>query len=250
MWRGILFTALYYVLSVLFVLLSLPCLLLPWRGPVTGLIRTYCRSINFCLRWICGIRKQIRGQKNLPDGPFILAPKHASWGDGFMIYPEFNDLAFVTGDHLERYPFVRGILKKLGAIVIRRCGGNVSKADSLALGLDREESAGRRILIYPEGHLAPAGYHYRYKPGVWHMQNALNLPIVPVATNLNCFWQQENIEKKKGVAIIEFLPPIPPGGTKQATLRQLTDCIETRCSELIAEARKQAPVPTRLLADP
>lgn len=248
--RGLLFTGVYYVLSFVYVLLSLPFLALPGRGPVTAIIRSYTRAVNIALHLVGGIKKEVRGRERLPEGAFILAPKHASWGDGFMVYPEVKNLAFVTGDHLERFPLVGGILRKLGAIVIDTCGGGERKAASLAEGMARAREDGRRVLIYPEGHLAPVGYHFRYKPGVWHMQKAMNVPIVPVATNLNCFWNQEEIEKTPGTAVIEFLDPIPVGLSKEEALARLTDAIETRSSELIAEATGQPVKATQLLPDP
>lgn len=248
--RGLLFTGVYYVLSFVYVLLSLPFLALPGRGPVTAIIRSYTRAVNIALHLVGGIKKEVRGRERLPEGAFILAPKHASWGDGFMVYPEVKNLAFVTGDHLERFPLVGGILRKLGAIVIDTCGGGERKAASLAEGMARAREDGRRVLIYPEGHLAPVGYHFRYKPGVWHMQKAMNVPIVPVATNLNCFWNQEEMEKTPGTAVIEFLDPIPAGLPKEEALARLTDAIETRSAELIAEATGQPVNPTQLLPDP
>ncbi|HBJ42259.1 MAG TPA: 1-acyl-sn-glycerol-3-phosphate acyltransferase, partial [Hyphomonas sp.] len=120
--RGLVFTVVYYILSVLYVLVSLPFLIFPGRGPVRMIIRSYTRAMNLNLRIVAGIRKEVRGRSNLPDGPFILAAKHQSWGDGYLIYPEVKNLAFVTGDHLEKFPLVGGILRKLGAIVIDTCG--------------------------------------------------------------------------------------------------------------------------------
>ncbi|MEL7033077.1 MAG: 1-acyl-sn-glycerol-3-phosphate acyltransferase [Pseudomonadota bacterium] len=248
--RGLLFTGVYYVLSFIYVVASLPFLALPGRGPVTAIIRSYTRAINIALHGIGGIKKEVRGRDRLPEGAFILAPKHASWGDGFMIYPEVKNLAFVTGDHLERFPLVGGILRKLGAIVIDTCGGGERKAASLAEGMARAREDGRRVLIYPEGHLAPVGYHFRYKPGVWHMQKAMDVPIVPVATNLNCFWQQEELLKKPGTAVIEFLDPIPAGLPKEEALARLTEAVEQRSAELIAEATGNPVKATKLLPDP
>ena len=234
--RGIVFTCVYYLLSAVYVIASLPFLAMPGRGPTSFLIRSYTRAINQALRWIGGIRKDVRGRENLPDGPFVLAAKHQSWGDGFLIYPEVKDLAFVTGDHLEKFPLVGGILRKLGAIVIDSCGGGERKAASLAEGMAIAKAEGRRVLIYPEGHLAPVGTHFRYKAGVWHMAKAMNVPVVPVATNLGCFWQQEEVAKTPGTAVIEFLEPIQPGLAKDVFLAELTDRIEKRTADLVAEA--------------
>ncbi|MEL6473236.1 MAG: 1-acyl-sn-glycerol-3-phosphate acyltransferase [Pseudomonadota bacterium] len=248
--RSHLFTAAYWLLTVAYGLASLPALLLPGRGPVTLVIRSYTRAMKLALRVIAGIKPKTRGKDRLPKGAFIIAAKHQSWGDGFMVYPEVDNLAFVTGDHLERFPAVSGILKKLGAIVIDTCGGGQRKAASLAEGLVIAKAEGRRVLIYPEGHLAPPDHHFRYKAGVWHMQDAMQVPVVPVATNLGLFWQQEQHEKTPGTAVIEFLEPIPPGLEKEEFLERLTRAVETRSQELIAEARGTPVIESVLLPDP
>lgn len=250
MLRGIAFTGAYYLLSAICVITALPLLLLPGKAGLRWLIRQYTRSIRLALRLIAGIRTEIRGRENLPDGPFIVAAKHQSWGDGFLIYPEISDVVFVTGDHLEKYPFVGGILRKLGAIVIDTCGGGERKAQSLADGMEGARKAGQRVLIYPEGHLAPPGHYFRYKSGVWHMQDAMKVPVVPVATNLGCFWQQQEITKKPGTAVIEFLPPIPEGLPKTVFLEKMTSLIEAGSQKLIAEANCEPSAPSVLLPDP
>lgn len=248
--RGTLFRIAYWVLSVFYVLVSLPFLLLPGHGPVRAIIKSYTQAMNFALHHIAGIRKEVRGRERLPEGAFVIGAKHQSWGDGFLIYPEIDNLAFVTGDHLEKIPLVSGILKKLGAIVIDTCGGGEKKASSLANGMARAREDGRRVLIYPEGHLAPVGYHFRYKPGLWHMANAMGVPVVPVATNIGVFWQQQEKPRRKGTAIIEFLDPIPPGLPKAEFLSRLTDAVETRTAELVGEALGTAPIRATLIPDP
>ncbi|MEQ9314380.1 MAG: 1-acyl-sn-glycerol-3-phosphate acyltransferase [Henriciella sp.] len=248
--RGLLFTGVYYVLSAIYVIAALLALALPGRKPVAFIIRSYTRAVRHALRLIAGISVEFRGRKNLPDGPFIVAAKHQSWGDGILLYPEIKDLAFVTGDHLERFPFVGRILQKLGAIVIDTCGGGDRKAASLAEGMERAREAGLRVLIYPEGHLAAPGTHYRYKPGVWHMQKAMNVPVVPVATNLGVFWQQEEIDKRPGRAVIEFLPPIALGLDKTTFIETLTHSIEDRSAVLLGEARAEPAQYAILLDDP
>lgn len=248
--RGYLFTGVYYALSFICVMLALPAMLLPGQAAVRGLVRVYTLSTQFALRWIAGISTNVRGRHNLPKGPFILAAKHQSWGDGFLIYPEVNNLVFVTGDHLEKFPLVGRILNKLGAIVIDTCGGSHRRAESLAEGVQQAKAEGRRVLIYPEGHLAPPGFHFPYKPGVWHVQQAMNVPVVPVATNLGLFWQQQEIRKKPGKAVLQFLDPIEPGLNKTDFLARLTTEVETATQGLIAETQNSGPVRSTLLAEP
>src|SRR5262249_38393930 len=100
----------------------------------------------WALETIAGLALQGRGPRRLPEGAFILAPKHASYGDGFSIYGQFDDLAFVTGDHLERFPMVGAVLRKLGAIVVDSCGGPEARA-ALARSAAAAHAEGRKILI-------------------------------------------------------------------------------------------------------
>lgn len=248
--RSFLFTAIYYLLSVLYVLASVPFLALPGHKPVRGIIRSYTRAMNWNLRLVAGIRKEVRGKERLPQGAYIVAPKHSSWGDGFMIYPEVRNLAFVTGDHLEKFPLVGGILRKLGAIVIDTCGGGERKASSLTDGMQRAKEDGRHVLIFPEGHLAPVGYKFRYKPGVWHMAQAMQSPVVPVATNIACFWQQQETRKTAGTAIIEFMDPIPWDLPKAEFMARLEEIVETRTAELVAEATGEQVKMALVIPDP
>ena len=248
--RGSLFQIAYYAPSVFYILASLPFLAWPGHGPVRAIIKSYTRAMNLALRLIAGIRKDVRGRHRLPEGAFVIASKHQSWGDGFLVYPEVPNLAFVTGDHLERFPLVSGILKKLGAIVIDTCGGGEKKASSLANGMEKAKQDGRRVLIYPEGHLAPVGYHFRYKSGVWHMAEAMGVPVVPVATNIGVFWQQQEKPKRSGTAVIEFLDPIPPGLPKDEFIARLTEAVEARTAELVAEATGQPVRRATLIPDP
>jgi 1-acyl-sn-glycerol-3-phosphate acyltransferase len=120
----------------------------------------------------------------------------------------------------------------------------------LADGMAIAKADGRRVLIYPEGHLAPVGYHFRYKSGVWHMAEAMGVPVVPVATNIGVFWQQQEKPKRGGTAVIEFLDPIPPGLPKEEFLARLTDAIETRTAQLVAEATGGPAARATLIPDP
>ena len=248
--RSFAFACAYWGLSVAYVLVALPCLAIPGDGTIRWLIKRYTHSMRWSLRVLGGVSHDIRGRENLPDGPFVIAAKHQSWGDGFLIYPEIDNLAFVTGDHLEKFPFVKGILRKLGAIVIDTCGGGERKAASLAEGMHRAAEEGRRVLIYPEGHLAPVDYHFKYKAGVWHMAKAMDVPVIPVATNIGLFWKQEDFRKQKGTAIVEFLPALSSELPKTEFLDTLTSRIEAKTAELVAEGRGSEVVAPQLIPDP
>lgn len=238
--RSLAFNIAYWVLSIGYTLAAVIAALTPGRAATGWIIRRYVRRMVQAMRLLAGIRIEYRGEERLPAGAFIIAAKHQSWGDGFSVYDRFDDLAFVTGDHLEKFPLMATVLRKLGAIVVNNCGGREAR-DALK---DRAADAhrdGRRILIYPEGNLAKVGEKYRYRSGVWHMYRDFDMPVVPVATNLGLFWPQEAFEKHPGTATLEFLDPIPTGLPKDEFLARLEAAVEGRTAELVAAA-SNAPV--------
>ena len=241
MLRSIAFAVAYWFLSLTYGLAAALGALVPGRDVTTWFIRRYVRRMVQAMRIFAGIRIQVRGRERLPQGAFIVASKHQSWGDGFATYDQFDDLAFVTGDHLEKMPLLGPVLRKLGAIVVNSCGGHEARAALKHRAADAHRD-GRKILIFPEGALANIGEKYRYRSGVWHMYRDFDMPVVPLATNLGLFWPRFGA-KKPGTATLEFLDPIPTGLEKDDFMARLEEVVEAKTSELVAEATGRPPVP-------
>ncbi len=233
--RSFFFNIAFWTVSTTYVIFCAVLALLPGHQPVRWGVGRYVLRMNQLMRAF-GIQPEARGREKLPPAPFIIAPKHSSYGDGFLMYAQFDDLAFVTGDHLERFPLVPRVLEKIGAIVVDNCGGPEARkdlADSFAAAAEQK----RVVLIYPEGNLARVGEKFRYRSGVWHMQEASGWPVVPVATNMGLRWQCEDWEKSPGPAVIEFLDPIPPGLPKDEFLARLEEAVESNTLRLQDEGR-------------
>jgi 1-acyl-sn-glycerol-3-phosphate acyltransferase len=247
--RSVLFAVAYYALSIFYALAAAIAALAPGRGPVAAVLRFYTRRMLWAEHWIAGIRIDVKGEARLPPGAFIVAAKHHSWGDGFVLFAHVDNLAFVAGDHLERIPLLKGVLAKLGAILVDNCGGPEARR-ALAEKAAAAHADGRRILIFPEGNLAKAGERFRYRTGVYYMYRDFNLPVVPVATNLGLFWPQQDFIKNAGRATVEFLDPIPTGLGRAEFLQRLEGAIETRSQELIAAATGEPVRPSVLVPAP
>ncbi|MFT3997168.1 MAG: lysophospholipid acyltransferase family protein [Asticcacaulis sp.] len=243
--RAFSFAIAYWVLSVFYSLAALCLSFLPGRRPVQWVVRRYTRRMVWAMEVFAGIRLEVRGRENVPQTPVIFAAKHQSWGDGYCLYSQFADLAFVTGDHLEKYPLMSTLLRKLGAIVVNNCGGHEARRNLSQRSAEADRD-GRHILIYPEGHLNAPGTYRRYRTGVWHMYRNFNRPVVPVATNLGLFWQETQYKKTPGTAVLHFLEPIHPGLDKAEFMTRLQSVIETHTQALIAEATGQPITPSRL----
>lgn len=223
--RSVLFAIAYWLISISYVIFCVVVSIVPGKRVTTWMVQRYATRMVQAMRHIAGIKVRILGKENLPSGPFILAPKHQSWGDGFCSFSAVDDLVFVTGNHLEKIPLLKGVLRKIGAIVVDNCGGGNSRED-LNRGADRAFQDGKRILIYPEGHLSKPGTHHRYRLGIWALYSKHNVPVVPAATNLGHFWQQTDFRKRPGQAVVEYLEPIPPGLSKAEFMSTLEERIE------------------------
>ncbi|WP_300543208.1 lysophospholipid acyltransferase family protein [Maricaulis sp.] len=233
--RSLLFNIAYWTISGIYAVLCAILALIPGRFALMHGLRSYCRLTVHLMRWICGIRVEVRGTPP-KDRPVIIGAKHQSWGDGIVMMAKCGDVNFVCGDHMLKFPLIGWVLKRCGAIVLSNRGGAAAQK-SLMAGVERSQGEGRPrpVLIYPEGHLTPVGTGMRYRSGVWRLSRALDRPIVPVATNLGQCWPQQNWTKFPGTAVVEFLEPIAPGENRDAVLAELETRVETRSRALEAE---------------
>ena len=247
--RSFAFAVAYWTMSVFYALACAFAALAPGRGPLSWTLRLYTRRMLWAMHWLAGVKVDVAGKERLPKGAFIIAAKHHSWGDGFVMFAHVPNLVFVAGDHLERIPLLRGVLRKFGAIMVDNCGGPEARR-ALAERATAAHADGRRILIYPEGNLAKAGERFRYRTGVYYMYRDFGLPVVPVATNLGLFWPQQDFFKHPGRATVEFLDPIEPGLGRGEFLQRLEGVVETRTQELIAQATGGPVRPSVLVPAP
>ena len=231
--RTLIFNIFFYLTTVIYVLSCLIASLIPGRAALMGALKRYTKVMVWGMRRIGGMDIQVSGKQNIPtSGPVIIASKHQSYGDGFVIFSDFEDLSFVTGDHLEKFWGLKRILTKMNAVVIDSCGGSDSRKE-MEEQAEKIRNEGRRLLIFPEGHLSKIGTHHKYRKGVWHLQQDFKCPVIPVANTLGQRWNQTDWAKFTGKAFIEYLEPIPHGMEKDAFMEVLQERIETRSIELL-----------------
>ena len=206
---------------------------LPGRKPIMFGLWVYSKTMVLLMRVVAGIKVEVKGHENLPEqGPYIIAPKHQSYGDGFVVFSQFFDLSFVADDHLEKFMTLKHILRKAGAVMIDNCGGSDAR-DKLQTKAEIVRAQGRRLLIYPEGHLSAPGEQRRYKKGIYYLYKDFGCAVVPMATNLGQRWNQNVWTKHPGAATVEFLAPIEPGLGKDEFMARLESVIERRSLELL-----------------
>lgn len=206
-----------------------------WFAVGWAIVRYWVASNLFMLRWLTGIRTEVSGQENIPEGGCIIAAKHQSDWDIFALLPNIGRPAFIAKKELMNIPFFGWAARTLETISIDRKKG----ADAMPAMMAEAEAAiarGCRIIIFPEGTRKAPLADPAYKHGISKLYKKLNVPVVPVALNSGLFWGRNSPVLWPGKAKAKFLPAIPPGLDPDEMHKQMVQVIETETNKLIVEA--------------
>lgn len=235
--RSLLFQAVFYAVTLLYMLAFLPALLLMSRRSLwtTG-VMAWVRTVALLLRVIAGVRAEISGAENIPEGPLLVAAKHQSAWETLALLPLFSDPTFILKRELMAIPIFGWFAAKERMIPVDRSAG--SSALKAMTRIAREEIAGgRQILIFPEGTRRPPGAPPAYKFGVAHLYASLGAPCLPIALNSGLYWPRRALNLRPGTIKVEILPVLPPGLPKAEFMARLEREVETASDRLLAEGR-------------
>jgi len=218
------------------------------RKGVFFMARLWGSTSVWLLEKICDLRVEYRGVENIPDGGYIIAAKHQSFLETFALLKYSPDFAIIMKKQLMYIPMFGLYLVVGKQIGIDRERGRT------ALGQLIEQAgavlrAGRQVYIYPEGTRRPPGARPMYKHGVSALYKETGAPCLPVAVNTGLFWGRRGFRRRPGTAVIEYLPPIPPGLDRDSFLAQLEATIEAACTRLNDEAVAADPTLAAVLAE-
>jgi 1-acyl-sn-glycerol-3-phosphate acyltransferase len=233
--RSLLFNVLFYVTTVLFLVLGSPLLFGPRRWAMAALA-VHGRFELWLLESIVGTKLEVRGAEKLPAGACLVAAKHQSAWETFGLIPLFRDPALLMKRELFWIPLHGWFSHKFQMIPVDRDKGPAALRRMLR-ETEKRVAEGREIIIFPEGTRRVPGAPPDYKTGVVLLYDALGIPCVPVALNSGLFWPRRSFMRRPGTVVVEFLDPIPPGLPKAEFLERLIGSIETASSRLLAEAK-------------
>ena len=237
--RSLVYNVLFYLVTVALMIAGLPTLLF---GPsaIRGLARLWGAISVWLLDRICGLRLEYRGLENIPQGGYILASKHQSFLETFALLGHAPDFAIILKRQLNYVPLFGLYLIVSRQIAIDR-GKGAKALQQLVTAAKPVLADGRQVMVYPEGTRRTPGAPPRYKQGVAFLYAEAHAPCLPVAVNTGLFWRRREFLRRPGVAIVEYLPVIPPGLRRAEFARKLQDTIETACARLNEEAIARDP---------
>lgn len=208
-------SALYLIFLIVTVIpYAFACLLwsplpLHWRYRLT---MGWPRLAVWGARVIVGIRWQIKGAENFPNGPAVVLSKHQSaWETLFLPAYLPRQACFVYKRELHRVPFFGWGLALLKMIPINRAKGRDAFEQVIKLGKQRLDE-GRWPVLFPEGTRMAPGQSGRYKAGGAMLATRAGVGVIPIALNAGECWPRNAFIKRPGVITVSVGPLINSQG--------------------------------------
>ncbi len=235
--RSIIFVIWFYGTMAFWGLLYMPAVLLGHDRFIWHSMRGWGKATVWGLRWIIGAKIKFEGLEHVPKGPALIASKHQATLDTVLPVLFVSEPVFVVKKELIKMPVFGFYMKRM--IPVDRDAG--AKALKDMLRASRAAIAkGRQIVIYPEGTRQEVDAPTDYKPGIVAMYRDLNLPVTPMALNTGLVWKPSGLIRRPGTVTVKFLPPIPPGLSREDFMRELENAIETESQALLPPDRRRS----------
>jgi len=222
--RSVLFYFFLYLWTLLLGIVSLPCLFLQNKY-VRYIANLWIEGILWLLKLTCGLIYEIRGKENIPDNAIIIASKHQSTFETFLLFRLIKKSIFIHKKELFLIPIFGLYLKKSNMIAIKRDEGPKALRKMLTEAKQKILD-GHSIIIFPEGTRKMPGERPDYKTGIAGIYKETEAAILPVALNSGFYWPKNTFIKKSGKIIVKFLKPIPSGLNKSEILNTVEAVIE------------------------
>ena len=221
----------YAAMVVLAIVYAIPAMISrsgAWAG-----VHAYCRWVRLSARVMVGLRSEIRGE--VPQGEVLIASKHQSFFDIILICSVVARPKFIMKKELKWAPILGWYALRIGCIPVDR-----GKKGRAIAEMKRAVAEGAKVpgqlIIYPQGTRVAPGVPMPYKVGTGLLYQQVGQTCIPAATNVGVFWPRHGIYRKPGLAVVEFLPPIPPGKPVGDFMAELERVVETASDRLMAEA--------------
>jgi 1-acyl-sn-glycerol-3-phosphate acyltransferase len=205
--RSLVFAVVFYPVTVVAVLLTVPTAVLG-RRPLRGLANRWVRFHSLCARHILGISTRVEG--TVPSGAVLVAGKHQSMFETMEIAVVLRDPAVVLKRQLADIPLFGWAAQRYGMIPVDREGG-AAALRSMMRAAGEAIAEGRPIVIFPEGTRVAPGEQPPLQPGFAGLYRALKLPVVPLAVDSGRLWPRRRFVKRPGIVTMRFCEPVPPG---------------------------------------
>ncbi len=190
---------------------------------------------RFNLWWLkitCGLRYEVQGSENIPDGAAIYLCKHQSAWETIAMETLVPPMVWVLKRELMWIPIFGWALAVLKPIALNRSKGRAAVEQLIAQGAARLRE-GISVVIFPEGTRVAAGKKGKYRLGGALLAERTGYPVVPMAHNAGYFWPRRGFRKYPGTIRVVIGEAFDPGGMSAAQINQKAEAwIEATSAQL------------------
>ncbi|MFL6736079.1 MAG: lysophospholipid acyltransferase family protein [Sphingomonas sp.] len=204
--RSLLYAAIFYPATVLWVLTGLAATLIG-RKPPLSIVLGWADFHNWLARQVLGIGLRVDGE--VPAGPLLIAVKHQSMFETLEMVRLANLPIIVIKKELSDIPLFGLMTRRYGVIPVERSAGAKALRTLVEEGR-RAVASGRRVVIYPEGTRVAVGEAPALKSGFAALYRALGLPVVPIAVDSGRLWGRGFVHRS-GTITFKVGSVIPAG---------------------------------------
>jgi 1-acyl-sn-glycerol-3-phosphate acyltransferase len=182
--RSLLYAAIFYPATVLWVLTGIASLLVGRRATL-AVVLSWVDFHHWLCEHVLGIRNRIEGV--IPPGPHLIAVKHQSMYETLEMVRLSRLPVIVMKRELADIPLFGTLTKRYGVIPVERKAGAKALRAMVAAGKSAVD-AGRPVIIFPEGTRVRVGHKPPLRSGFAGLYRALGLPVVPIALDSGRLW--------------------------------------------------------------
>ena len=238
--RSFLFNTAFYANLIIWMIVLTPIYFLQPRKQAYWVPKYWARSCHWLMEKIVGTTFTVEGLENIPEGGYVLAPKHQSFWDTYALLPWLDDPVYILKRELMWIPMFGWYAAKQKMIPVNR-GARGKVMAQVMVRAKEEMRNGRQLVIYPEGTRREPGAEPSYKYGIARIYRDLDVPVVPVAMHAGLFWPRRSLSRYPGHYKIRILPPIQPGLDPDLFFERLVTELEKASDELLVESARDNP---------
>ncbi|MEC9415267.1 MAG: lysophospholipid acyltransferase family protein [Pseudomonadota bacterium] len=128
---------------------------------------------------LCGIKMNITGQENIPEGNALIVANHASYLDGIILHAVLpTKFTFVIKSEMQSVPIANFLFNRVGSRFVERFQPTGSFRD--ARKLIKAGSDGESLAIFPEGTFTENPGLDRFRTGAFATAMKSEMPLVPL----------------------------------------------------------------------
>lgn len=218
--RSLLYAAIFYPMTALWVLAGITASLFGLR-PTLAVVLSWTDVHHWLARRVLGIRTHIEGE--IPPGPHLIAVKHQSMLETLEMVRITHLPVIVIKKELADIPLFGWLTRRYGVIPVERSAGAKALRALVEEG-QQAVASGRSVIIYPEGTRVRVGEAPKLRSGFAALYRALDLPVVPVATDSGRIWGRGFIHGS-GVVTFKIGETIPRGLKRDEIERRVHSAI-------------------------